>query len=122
MNECLNCGAPSGDRKYCSKRCGDRYSEKHRTRTCAEPGCTRPHRAKGYCGSHYNQHFRTAEDRLQTVPCTICATPCMKDKRDYGKRRPVCSDMCRCFLTHGHWPISELPHGPSRSRHGANWH
>lgn len=115
--ECLNCGLPiSGRGKYCSKRCGNRYTERQRTKTCTEPGCDKPYRAKGYCGSHYNQQFRTADDRLQAVPCTVCGTACMKDKRDYAKRQPVCSDMCRTFLRHGHWPFRLLSQKPKPPR------
>lgn len=73
-------------------------------RTCTD--CGRPHRARGYCGSCYNRHFAKPSQAL--TPCTVCGTMVMKDKRDHAKRRPVCSEMCKAFLTHGHWPICEL--------------
>jgi 5-methylcytosine-specific restriction endonuclease McrA len=35
-----------------------------------------------------------------------------KDKRDHGKRKPVCGYRCRAFLQWGKWPDGQIP--PSR--------
>lgn len=68
------------------------------TKTCTEPDCDRPLRARGLCGSHYNRSRYTPEQRHAkvTVPCDWCAKPCIKgagrDKR-YGGL--FCSYPCR---------------------------
>lgn len=71
-------------------------------RTCTIDGCDRPHRARGLCGSHYNQTYQPNRHKIVTVPCTICGTPCKK--YNSTSRRSVCSDRCRYYLTFGHWP------------------
>lgn len=113
---CGHCGGPmpqkgnQGPRRlYCSKRCADRASEQTRTQRCTEPGCDKPHRAKGYCGSHYNQHFPPKQPKRE-VPCTVCDTLVARDKRN--DRQPVCSDMCKVKLTTGHWPICMVADKP----------
>lgn len=63
-------------------------------RTCALPGCTKPHRAKGLCSTHYNQQ-KPGRHRPKTVPCHVCNTPCAKTN---GYTRTVCSYACRWFL------------------------
>lgn len=85
------------------------------TRTCTTPECGRPHRARGYCGSCYNQHFPNPNPQAP-VPCTVCGAMVMKDKRDHAKRQPVCSVMCRTFLLTGHWPMCMVGDRPPTRR------
>ncbi|MFE2710615.1 HNH endonuclease [Streptomyces mirabilis] len=62
------------------------------------PGCTKPHRARGLCSTHYNQQHATPEQRHRkaVVQCTWCKTECVKDagrERRYGGL--FCSLTCR---------------------------
>lgn len=68
------------------------------TKTCTEPGCDRPLRARGLCGSHYNRSRYTPEQRHAkvTVPCDWCAKPCIKEAgRDKRYGGLFCSLDCR---------------------------
>lgn len=51
---CHTCSKPMTvkrrDAKYCSSLC----MEHGNVRRCSEPGCDKPHRAKGLCSGHYN--------------------------------------------------------------------
>jgi 5-methylcytosine-specific restriction endonuclease McrA len=75
-------------------------------RTCTVTGCLRPHEAKGFCKTHYNQ---TLPNRYRKVEMACawqwCTNSVSKPKR--GARQPVCSVECRTRLTHG-WR-EELP-------------
>lgn len=67
-------------------------------RTCTLPECTKPHRARGLCSTHYNQQHASPEQRhrKQTVQCTWCKTDCAKyvgQERKYGGL--FCSLGCR---------------------------
>ena len=68
-------------------------------RTCTRPGCDKPHRARGLCGSHYNQAFQPDRHKKRPVECVACGRPC--DKYPSGDRRPTCSYRCRYRLTYG---------------------
>jgi 5-methylcytosine-specific restriction endonuclease McrA len=61
-------------------------------RTCATPGCTKPHRARGLCSTHYNQ----ANAKPVTMACAVCGTAVVKDQQ--YSRRVVCSYACRTWL------------------------
>jgi hypothetical protein len=64
-------------------------------RTCEVEGCTKPHRARGLCATHYNQ-LDPNRHRKMTVPCTWCMRPCVKESsraKRYG--RLFCSLACR---------------------------
>lgn len=77
-------------------------------RTCTQPGCTKPHRARGLCSTHYNQtHVAPV-----TMTCAACGQAVVKDQQ--YSRRIVCSTLCRGYLQHG--PMSSpVPAGhPSR--------
>lgn len=72
-------------------------------RTCTHPDCNKPYRARGLCGTHYNQ-MRDKETpgwRHPKVeqPCTVCGKPIIKEKTNI--RRPVCSYDCRYELVYG---------------------
>ena len=60
-------------------------------RTCTVEGCTKPHRARGLCASHWNATYR--KDQHREVPCVVCGKPVVKNAPGI-KRRPVCSDRC----------------------------
>lgn len=67
-------------------------------RTCTLPECTKPHRARGLCSTHYNQQHATPEQRhrKQNVPCTWCKTDCTKDAgREHRYGELFCSLSCR---------------------------
>ena len=68
-------------------------------RTCTRPGCDKPHRARGLCGSHYNQAFQPNRHAKRVVECSVCGKPC--EKYASGTRRPVCGYRCRYAITYG---------------------
>lgn len=98
-------GAPP---KYCSPLCRRRAgkaNEKPSTKPCSAEGCTKPLKAKGLCGSHYNQKHHPDRHPKTVVNCTWCATPVLKAKSN--RYRPTCSDACKAYIT---WPPkSDLP-------------
>lgn len=66
------------------------------TRQCGEDGCSRPHRARGLCSTHYNQRNYTKAQRHPTVvvACGWCGAPCEKGTTArYAKR--FCGLECR---------------------------
>lgn len=70
------------------------------TRSCSVAGCEMPYRAKGYCGSHYNQFaYSGIRHAKKRVACAWCGREC--EKHTTGTRRPVCSYACRTRLQHG---------------------
>ena len=80
-------------------------------RTCEQPGCTKPHLAKGCCSSHYNQRMPASKRHPKaTVPCVVCATPVVR--RTDRRRAPTCSVECRATAQFGH------AHAP---RDGYDW-
>lgn len=65
-------------------------------RTCSVDGCTRPHRARGYCSTCYNRYHQPHRHIKVTVPCTWCGRLCVKDKgRDDRYSALFCSLSCR---------------------------
>lgn len=63
-------------------------------RTCGVAGCTKPHRARGLCATHYNQQHQPDRHRKVVVPCGWCGKDCEKE---HNSRRPerFCSLDCR---------------------------
>lgn len=70
-------------------------------RTCSLPDCARPHRARGFCVSHYNALILGERRRhpRETRTCVICSTRVTR-RRD-NKARPTCSTRCRAVLQFG---------------------
>lgn len=66
-------------------------------RTCTVDGCTMTHRARGYCGSHYNQAYQPDRHKATAHLCTVCGVTTMRPTK--GNRRPVCSVECRAALS-----------------------
>lgn len=103
IRECPHCGDLFTPRYnvrqvYCSSRCGARALAERETRTCSVEGCGRKLRARGLCGSHYNQAYQPNRHTKVEVPCAVCGTVVLKFK---SGRRQVCSDLCRYYLKTG---------------------
>ena len=83
-------------------------------RTCALPECTKPHRARGLCSTHYNLQHSTPEQRhrKQTVPCTWCGTDCVKDAGRQRRYQLFCSLACRDAKRAREAVDRKLPVGP----------
>lgn len=67
-------------------------------RTCMQSGCSKPHRARGLCSTHYNQQYAAPEQRhpKRKVQCTWCGTECIKDAgRERRYAGLFCSLACR---------------------------
>lgn len=62
-------------------------------RTCSVDGCTRPHRARGLCSTHYNQQRYTTNQRHPKCrsTCIVCGTTWDAARSD----AKICSDDCR---------------------------
>lgn len=62
-------------------------------RTCSVEDCTRPHRARGLCSTHYNRTHIPPEvrHRKATIPCDWCGKPCQKDP---GRRKRYAGLFC----------------------------
>lgn len=106
------------------------------TKLCTMDGCGRALRARGLCGTHYNQQRQTPEQRHPkvTVPCGFCGEPCVKGKgRDRRYTAVFCSLLCR-DLWRIETGISSAPRrrGPRKRReprlcripasHPSQWH
>lgn len=64
-------------------------------RLCSVDDCARPHRARGLCGTHYNQRDPNRHRKV-TVQCARCGRDCQKEPtrgRRYGAL--YCSMTCR---------------------------
>lgn len=85
-------------------------------RTCTIEGCAKAHRAKGYCGSHYNQHYPSPNRRAKKlVDCAWCGKQILKSSGGGRKYGVTCSEACKVNLRVP--PRSELP-----ADHWARWY
>lgn len=70
-------------------------------RTCEQPGCERPHLARGTCRSHYNLlHADPAKRWPKEVrACVVCFARVVR--RVDNPHAPTCSVECRTIHQHG---------------------
>jgi len=66
-------------------------------KTCTLAGCDRPLRARGLCGSHYNQTHQPNRHARQQTTCSVCNAPI--ERAHKADRRPTCSPACRHALS-----------------------
>jgi hypothetical protein len=71
--------------------------------TCEIDGCTRPHKARGLCQTHYAQRLRGAEfsairSRVRDKPPECCEAGCAEPVKAKG----LCKTHYQRFLRHGH--------------------
>lgn len=95
---CVVCGAQVIAKRRATKFCSVPCTVQGNPRSCSEPGCGKPHRAKGLCGLHYNQQLQTPEQRRPkvTTSCAQCRQPCIKDRgREKRYAELFCSMSCR---------------------------
>ena len=69
------------------------------TKTCTEPGCGNPLRARGLCSTHYNHRHQPNRHAASSVACTVCRAQVLRPTK--SDRRPTCSVACRTLLQHG---------------------
>lgn len=70
-------------------------------RTCDAIGCSKPHRARGLCSTHYNQRLpKEVRHPKVTVPCVVCGRTVRRSDPD--RYRPTCSVACRTTVQWGH--------------------
>jgi hypothetical protein len=62
-------------------------------KACSVEGCTRSHRARGLCSTHYNQRFVQRPAKVN-VECAACGKTCEK-RPDPRRPRRYCSLRCR---------------------------
>lgn len=53
-------------------------------RTCQEPGCRRPHYARGWCGMHHKRWLRTGSPVRGQPPATCSFHGCERDAKTRG--------------------------------------
>lgn len=75
-------------------------------RTCSLPDCERGHRARGLCGTHYNQLMYRPDQRHRrtAAACAMCGSSLTR--RVDRRRAPCCSPECRRLLQFGARPAS----------------
>ena len=71
--------------------------------TCTADNCTKPHRARGLCSTHYNQAKGYSKDApLYARTCDGCG--CGLERRARYDGKPVhCSELCRQWANFGAW-------------------
>lgn len=67
-------------------------------RTCTIEGCAKPHRAKGYCGSHYGKYLQKDRHKKRPMPCAYCGIETLSSGGGGRKYGVVCSEQCRTNL------------------------
>jgi 5-methylcytosine-specific restriction endonuclease McrA len=85
-------------------------------RTCSVDDCTKAHRAKGLCATHYNQTLPNRHPKA-TYACVACGGQAVKDAgRDKRYANVYCSDLCKNYARWGGCS-TRLP-----SDHWARWY
>lgn len=67
-------------------------------KTCTVDGCDKKHKAKGFCGTHYNQQNPNTH-RTITVLCDGCGSPCQKEPARRN-RYPLLYCTSKCKAAH----------------------
>lgn len=132
MNQCRYCDAPIPARSIvckddpaCKRRFNTDRAKEKRERNEAEGivcHCGKGVQAKGMCQTHYNQSRRDIRGRENTRPTLMQCAGCGEEieKVRHAGRSPVCSLMCRYFVTFGRWQsqpwpmIARTPRPPKR--------
>lgn len=66
-------------------------------KACSIDGCTMAYRARGLCGSHYNQAHQPNRHSRQATHCVVCNASIERARK--AGRRPTCSPKCRHALS-----------------------
>lgn len=69
-------------------------------RECSIDGCSKAHRARGLCATHYNQAHQPNRHKKVIIPCSTCGTPTLKDVANTRTAR-YCSLLCRDYARFG---------------------
>lgn len=67
------------------------------TKNCTVDGCGRALRARGLCGSHYNQAHQPDRHAATATNCVVCHVAIERAYK--SDRRPTCSPKCRHELS-----------------------
>lgn len=71
-------------------------------RICDINGCSKPHRARGLCSTHYNHAYQPDRHAKKLMACEVCGTEILRLVT--RKYRRTCSVECRAFLEFGQGP------------------
>lgn len=94
-----------------------RHKSDHPTKNCTIEGCERPLRAKGRCGTHYNQMYRPGRPNrheMKLFSCAWCGKEVLRSTGGGRKYGATCSNQCRQWLA---TPYCKLP-----ADHWARWY
>lgn len=69
-------------------------------RLCSVDECNKRHKAKGLCGTHYNQQDPNRHKKI-TVTCESCGNPALKESRARRYKGTYCSEYCRDYAKWG---------------------
>lgn len=78
------------------------------TKRCTKDGCDRPLRAKGLCGTHYNQQMPNRY-KMHPVTCAWCGSQAMKYSARSRYAKTYCGSICRDHGLSARGDTSELP-------------
>lgn len=121
------CSIADCPRKFYAKNlCKPHYNQGLSTtaKQCGSEGCMRGAVTHGLCKSHYSKSTRNTK----TSQCAACSTTFTTPATFIGRPPSTCSDMCRSFVEHGHWPTCavtigyQLPQCELPSSHPARQH
>ncbi len=85
------------------------------TMICTKDGCTKHLRARGLCGTHYNQAHQPNQHAKKLMPCAYCGTEVLKAASRTNRYDHIyCSLQCRDWDRLGY---SKLP-----ADHWARWY
>lgn len=80
-------------------------------RTCSLPECSKPHRARGLCATHYNHAYQPDRHRKVELTCAQCGDVVLKEATGKFANR-FCSLLCRdIYRNAGRPTYSPLPLG-----------
>lgn len=71
------------------------------TKVCNQADCSKPMKARGMCGTHYNREFHPNRHALKAGTCVVCGTETLRSTGGGRKYGFTCSLKCRRDLTFG---------------------
>jgi hypothetical protein len=97
---CAHCGVRyeprRSDQRWCRKSCRTAHYRHYNPKTCSQPDCDRPNRARGLCSMHYNQTHLAERHRSKGDP----ETRRLNLRKRTAKRRALLRDPLAELIDH----------------------